>query len=243
VRQSAHGHRLIRKEEEMLFTKSQIRKCSGERSVAKEDGMNSEKMSDKNGSIGILRTIRSIAGVRVAALSVLVVAFSATAMASCGDSLSAMAAAAASVRNQSQVSQSSLQNGSAAASDNAVNTSIVGLWHIRFQVGDQTIQEAFQIWNTGGTEVHNPNVDPRSGSICLGVWKEKAPRTFRLTHRVWSYDVSGNFLGTINLTETLVLGDRGNTHSGSFTLDFYDPSGNFLFEVPGSVIGERISIN
>jgi len=227
----------------MRFTKSEIRKSSGERSVAKEDGMNSKKMSGKNASSGILRTILSIAGVRVAALSVLVVAFSATAMASCGDSLSAMAAAAASVSSQSQVSQSSVQNGSAAASDNTVNTSIVGLWHIRFQVGDQTIQEAFQIWNTGGTEVHNPNVDPRSGSICLGVWKEAAPRTFKLTHRVWSYDVSGNFLGTINLTETLVLGDRGNSHNGSFTLDFYDPSGNFLFEVPGTVVGERISIN
>ena len=227
----------------MWFTKSEIRKCGGERSVAKEDGMNWRKMADKKGSIGILRTIHNIAAVRVAALSVLVVAFSATAMASCGDSLSAMAAAAASVRNQSQVSQSSVQNGSAAASDNAVNRSIVGLWHIRFQVGDQTIQEAFQIWNTGGTEVHNPNVDPRSGNICLGAWKEAAPGTFKLTHRVWSYDVNGNFLGTINLTETLVLGHKGNTHSGSFTLDFYDPSGNFLFEVPGNVIGERISVD
>ena len=230
-------------EEEMRFTKSQVRKCGGERSVAKEDSMNWRKMADKKGSIGILRTIYNIAGVRVAALSVLVVAFSATAMASCGDSLSAMAAAAASVRGQSQVSQSSVQNGSGAASENAVNPSIVGLWHIRFLVGDQTIQEAFQIWNTSGTEVHNPNVDPRTGSICLGAWKEAAPRTFKLTHRVWSYDARGNFLGTINLNETLVLGDRGNTHNGSFTLDFYDPLGNFMFEVPGSVIGERISPN
>lgn len=225
----------------MRFTKSEIRKSSGERSVAKEDGMNSEKMSGKNASSGILRTILSIAGVRVAALSVLVVASSVTAMASCGDSLNAMAAAAASVRSQPLGSLSSVQNGSGAASDNTVNPSIVGLWHIRFQVGDQTIQEAFQIWNAGGTEVHNPNVDPRSGNICLGAWKEAAPRTFKLTHLVWSYDTSGNFLGTINLNETLVLGDRGNTHNGSFTLDFYDPLGNFMFEVPGSVIGERIS--
>jgi len=206
--------------------------------------MNWRKMADKKGSIRMLRMIHNIAGVRVAVLSVLVVAFSATAMASCGDSLSAMAAAAASVRSQSPASQLSVKNGSAAAaSDNAVNTSIVGLWHVRFQVGDDTIQEAFQIWNAGGTEVHNPNVDPRTGNICLGAWKEAAPRTFKLTHRVWSYDESGNFLGTINLNETLVLGDKGNTHSGSFTLDFYDPSGNFMFEVPGIAIGERISIN
>src|SRR3989442_10547906 len=194
-------------------------------------------------AIEILRGIHRLTGVRAAVLSVLVVAFSATAMAQCGDSLSAMAAAAASVRSQSQVSQSSVQNGSAAASDNAVNRSIVGLWHIRFQVGDQTIQEAFQIWNAGGTEVHNPNVDPRQGNICLGAWKEAAPRTFKLTHRVWFYDVSGNFQRTCNLSETLVLGDRRNTHSGTFTLDIYDPAGNLVGEVPGTVVGERISPN
>ena len=227
----------------MWFTKSEIRKCGGEGSVAKEDGMNWRKMAGKKASIGILRTIHNIAAVRIAALSVLVVALGATAKASCGDSLNAMAAAAATVRSQPLGSLSSVQNGSGAASENAVNPSIVGLWHIRFLVGDQTIQEAFQIWNTGGTEAHNPNVDPRTGSICLGAWKEAAPRTFKLTHRVWSYDASGNFLGTINLNETLVLGDRGNTHNGSFTLDFFDPLGNFMFEVPGSVIGERISPN
>jgi hypothetical protein len=205
--------------------------------------MNLRKIADKKDSIKMLRMIHNSAGVRVAVLSVLVVAFGATAMASCGDSFSAMATAAASVRNQSPASQLSVQNGSAAASDPAVNTSIVGLWHVRFQVGDQTIQEAFQIWNAGGTEAHNPNVDPRTGNICLGAWTEAAPRTYKLTHRVWSYDTSGNFLGTINLNETLVLGDKGNTHSGSFTLDFYDPSGTFMFEVPGSAIGERISPN
>ena len=204
--------------------------------------MNWRKMAD-TGSNGKVGTIYNIAGVRVVALSVLVVAFSATAMAQCGASLTAMAASAASVRSQSQVSESAVQNKSAAASDNAVNVSIVGLWHIRFLVGDQQIQEAFQIWNTGGTEVHNPNVDPRTGNVCLGAWEEAAPHTFKLTHRVWSYDVSGNFLGTINLTETLILGNKGNTHTGSFKLDFYDPSGNFLQEVPGSVSGERISVN
>jgi hypothetical protein len=210
----------------MWFTKSRVRKMAG-----------------NMGSIGILKTIHNITGVRVATLLVLVVAFSASAMAQCGASLTAMAASAASVRSQSRVSESAVQNKSAAASDNAVNVSIVGLWHIRFLVGDQQIQEAFQIWNTGGTEVHNPNVDPRTGNVCLGAWEEAAPRTFKLTHRVWMYDTSGNFQGTGHLSETLVLGDRGNTHSGSFTLDFYDPSGNFLFGVPGTVVGERISVN
>jgi hypothetical protein len=192
----------------------------------------------------ILRRVHAIPGVRVAALSVLVAAFSATAMAQCGDSLKAMAAAAVSMQSQSQASQSFVKSQSSAAGDNAVNTSIVGLWHIRFLIGDQQIQEAYQIWNAGGTEVHNPNVDPRQGNVCLGAWREAAPQTFKLTHRVWLYDTSGNFQAVGYLSETLTLADRGNTHSGTFTLDLYDLSGNFLVHAAdGTVVGERISPN
>lgn len=219
--------------------------------------MNRRNMADNKWRNGLLKTIHSIRGVRSAAsavlmVAVLMVALNATAKAQCGDSLSTMASSAASIRSQPQVSQSSQRHAfsegkslaaePATASDNAVNTSIVGLWHIRFLVGDQQIQEAFQIWNVGRTEVHNPNVDPRNGNVCLGTWEEAAPQTFKLTHRVWNYE-DGVFHGTIHLNETLVLGNRGNTHSGSFTLDFYDPSGNFLFEVPGTVVGERISVH
>ena len=180
--------------------------------------------------------------VKFAACMVLVIGLSTRASASCGDSLAAMAAAAASVHSQSGSQSSPMQQGTASSSDGAVNPSIVGLWHTRFMVGDQTIQEAFQAWNTGGTEIHNPNVDPRGGSVCLGVWTTVAPRGYKLAHRVWSYDTNGNFLGTIHLTEMLTLGDNGNTHSGSFVSDFYDPSGNFLFEVAGNVKAERISV-
>jgi len=38
-------------------------------------------------------------------------------------------------------------------------------------------------------------------------------------------------------------GDRGNTHSGTFTLDIFDPVGNLVAQVPGTVVGERISPN
>jgi hypothetical protein len=176
--------------------------------------------------------------VRFAACMVVAAGLSASALASCGDSLSAMAAAAASVHSQSR----SIQPNSASAGDHA-GKSMVGLWHIEFTVGDQTIQEAYQLWNAGGTEVHNPNIDPRGGDVCLGVWKRAPHGAFKLAHRVWSYDTNGNFLGTIHLSETVTVGQDGNTHSGSFTSDFYDPSGNFVNEVTGNVTGERISVD
>ncbi|PYX32024.1 MAG: hypothetical protein DMG80_08850 [Acidobacteria bacterium] len=177
--------------------------------------------------------------VKLAACMILLVGISAVASASCGDSLSAMAASAAA----SQIQTRPIQNKSHSEAPGGARTSIIGLWHIQFKVGDQTIQEAFQLWNAGGTEVHNPNVDPRSGNVCLGVWRHAKNNAFKLAHRVWSYDANGNFMGTIHLSETLTLGNNGQTHSGTFTLDFFDPSGNFQFEVPGNVIAERISVD
>src|SRR6266516_3369623 len=123
--------------------------------------------------------------VKFAACMVLVVGLSASALASCGDSLSAMEAGAASVHSQSRP----MQQNSQSAGDNS-GKSMVGLWHIQFTVGGQTIQEAYQLWNAGGTEGHNPNVDPRGGSVCLGVWKHASHGAYKLAHRVWSYDTS-----------------------------------------------------
>src|SRR5258708_2136060 len=85
------------------------------------------------------------------------------------------AGAFASIHSQSR----STQHGAQSQVQGRVAPSIVGLWDIRFVVGGQTIQEAYQLWNIGGTEIHNPNVDPRSGNVCLGVWRGAQGRLTR----------------------------------------------------------------
>jgi hypothetical protein len=167
---------------------------------------------------------------------VLVVGLSASAIASCGDSLTAMAAAAA---GQSLP----LQQGARSLEQNLKGPSVVGLWYVEFTVNGAVIQTAYQLWNAGGTEIHNPNVDPRGGNVCLGVWKAVGHGVYRLTHRVWNYDTNGNFLGTVHLTETITLGKGGSAHCGTLALDFYDPSGNFLMELDGTVTGTRIPVD
>ena len=184
-----------------------------------------------------MKTTHPLNFVKFAACMLLLVALSASASASCGDSLSAMAALAASVHSQSRP----MQQNSQSAGDNS-GKSIVGFWHTQFIVGDQALQDAYQIWNVGGTEVHNANVDPRGGFVCLGAWKRFPHGVFKLVHRALQYDTNGTFLGTIHLSETLTLGNSGNTHSGSFKLDFYDPNGHFLMKVTGNVTGKRISV-
>jgi len=113
----------------------------------------------------IMKPTQPLNFVKIAACIVLAVGLGASAFASCGDSLAAMAAGAAAVVSQSHP----MQQHSPSSSTNAVNPSIVGLWHIEFSVGDQTIQEAYQLWNVGGTEVHTPNVDPRTVTSAWGV--------------------------------------------------------------------------
>lgn len=172
--------------------------------------------------------------------TVLVIGLSVSAFASCGDSLSAMAAAAPGFSRPVQQGQHSSQPASKADSG---STSIVGLWYIEFTIDGNAIQTAYQLWNAGGTEVHNPNVDPRTGNVCLGVWKRAAgSNTYTLAHRVWNYDSTGDWLGTINLSETVTVGKGGSSLGGTFTLDFYDTSGNFQMELAGDVTGERISV-
>jgi len=181
--------------------------------------------------------VKNLNFAKFATYIVLVIGLSASAFASCGDLLSAIASGRAGVAVQTHP----VQPDALASGEKGASSSIIGLWHIQFTVDGQTIQEAYQLWNKGGTEVHNPNVDPRSGDVCLGVWKHGPHGTYKLSHRVWNYDSNGNFLGTISLSETLTLGDGGATHSGSFALDFYDPSGAFLMEVDGEVTADRIT--
>jgi hypothetical protein len=189
--------------------------------------------------------MRAQAVVRIVLCATAVVAgATGTARASCGISdIPAATAAALSGRLSPPPSHAPAAG---PANGSGVEPSIIGLWHTTFSVdvdGSQVpIQEAFQLWNAGGTEVHNPNVDPRQGNVCLGVWAQVAPRAFKLTHRVWAWNTSGGFEGTLHLSETLTLGNGGYTFSGTFTLDVYDPSENLVAEIGGTATGERISV-
>jgi hypothetical protein len=191
----------------------------------------------------------------IGGLVTLLLTMAATANAQCGGSLDAMAASALSIqsRARSELISPFAPKGQNTAfmkadSDDDHNSSIVGLWHVQFnitppgQVDPITIQDAFQIWNTGGTEVHNPNMDPRGGSVCLGAWVENRG-TYRLAHRVWNHSTEGVFLGTINLTESVRLVDHGRGQTGNFSLDFFDPDGNPMppVHIEGAVVAERIS--
>lgn len=121
--------------------------------------------------------------------------------------------------------------------------SIVGMWHVYYSGPfPGGTQEAFQIFNAGGTEVHNPKADPRSGSLCLGTWIQKG-RNVKLTHRVWLWDPFGNYVGLGDLEVKITLGDRGNIQTGTLTMEIFFPDGSSTGPIPGTLTGERVSTN
>jgi hypothetical protein len=86
---------------------------------------------------------------------------------------------------------------------------------------------------------------PAPGNVCVGIWKQVAPRTFKLKHMTWNWDANGGFAGTFLLDVTLRLDRRGNSYMGTWVADSYDPDGTIIPELhaEGIARGTRISLN
>jgi hypothetical protein len=174
-------------------------------------------------------------------LSALVTVLNSQAKAQCFGSPDQWLAAGASVK--SNAISTRLKNPVTAdfMGDEGTIPSIVGLWHVHylgqaFPGGDL---EAYQIFNTGGTEVHNPNAP--SNGVCLGAWVQTA-RSVKLTHRVWLYTPTGEFVGVGHLEVNITLGDKGTTQTGTLTMQLFDLAGNpFTPMIPGTLTGERVN--
>jgi hypothetical protein len=125
----------------------------------------------------------------------------------------------------------------------AYPASIVGLWNITFTSGGEVIDVAFDAWHSDGTEILNDYTNPIEGNVCLGVWVQTGPRTYKLKHPSWSFDTSGKLLGTVIIGEKVTVSPDGNSFSGSYTYDVYDISGKFQIEYTGQVKATRITPN
>ena len=80
--------------------------------------------------------------------------------------------------------------------ENSNNSSIVGLWHTTFVSGGLVWDEAFEQWHSDGTELAIDNaVPPLLGNVCVGVYKQSGPRTFKLRHVTWNWDPKRRTVG------------------------------------------------
>lgn len=140
---------------------------------------------------------------------------------------------------------------------------IVGMWRFNF-VSDGNaypvpipfgapIDFGTQQWHDDGTEfIISGNRAPSSGDVCMGVWEQTGPRTYRMKHLALAYVSSDSlppvspatFLGPAIMRETVVLSPSGKSFEGTFTIDQYAKDEMTLIEhISGRVTAHRFTVD
>jgi hypothetical protein len=128
---------------------------------------------------------------------------------------------------------------------------IVGLWRMNliaegdsafgFKDGD-IFDAGISQWHGDGTELLNSSRVPDTQSFCMGIWKKTSRLHYRLNHFAKSWQ-NGVFLGPAQIQEEVVVGEDGNSLSGTWTVDQYDTSGNLLAHLAGKIEAKRLTVH
>lgn len=152
---------------------------------------------------------------------------------------SVMAAQAASP--QTRDTEDAVASNKQALLSEAQPVSIVGLWQITFYYEGQPVDVGFDVWHSDGTELLNDTPPPATGNVCVGVWTQTGPVTYKLKHPSWTFDSNGNLTGTAVIRENVTLSPGGNKFTGTYTISYYDTSGNPTGSFNGLVQATRIT--
>ena len=123
--------------------------------------------------------------------------------------------------------------------------SIVGTWHVTYTTGGAPGGEAFIQWHSDGTEVINSGGhSPASANWCMGVWAQTGFLTYEFNHFPIAYNpTTGEIANYINIRGQIMLSPGGDSYTGTFTLDVYDPKGNHVDHLAGAVVATRLTVD
>jgi hypothetical protein len=135
--------------------------------------------------------------------------------------------------------------------DESDRAGIVGLWKVKFVSKGNTgigipdgapLDQGYATWHSDGTEIMNSGRAPKTGSFCMGVWKQTGRSSYKLNHFALSWDPTGTTLiGPTNIREEIALDGSENSYSGTVTFDQYDTEGHLLVHISGVVSAQRIT--
>jgi len=138
----------------------------------------------------------------------------------------------------------------------AIFASPVGMWNVQFVAkGDAghnppipdgaLVDFGYVQWHSDGTEIMNSGTHaPASQNFCLGVWGRTGPFAYEVNHFALSYDpASGALAAKVNIREQITLDPKGNSYSGTFAIDVYDPvSEDQVDHVVGDILATRVTL-
>jgi hypothetical protein len=132
--------------------------------------------------------------------------------------------------------------------------SIVGMWKVQLISKGNTshnpsipdgalIDFAYIQWHGDGTDIQNSAGVP-GGGFCLGVWGQTGFLTFERNHFAIAFNpTSGAVANYVNLRDQNTLSPSGDSYTGTFTEDIYDPKGNHVDHLAGTVVATRITVD
>jgi hypothetical protein len=148
----------------------------------------------------------------------------------------------------------------------SVAHSIVGMWNVTFVsdgVPPNPVPEGVMTdfgtvqWHDDGTELMiSGGRAPSEGDVCMGVWEQIGPFTYKLKHIALAWvsedtppsmggpgPTPAQFLGPAMISETVTLNKSRDGYSGPFTIDQYDDKNQLLVHISGTVTGTRVTVN
>lgn len=132
------------------------------------------------------------------------------------------------------------------------SASIAGMWKVQLISKGNTshnpsipdgalIDFGYTQWHSDGTEIQNSAGVP-GGGFCLGVWGQTGFLTFELNHFPIAFNGS-TVAAYINIREQVTLSPSGDSYTGTFTEDVYDPKGNHVDHLAGTVVATRMTVD
>jgi len=142
--------------------------------------------------------------------------------------------------------------GALAISTNAKKGTIVGSWLLTVNIpGNAPPFDSFNaLWALTGDGIlvssaqgdTAPTPFP-SNTSAYGAWAQTGENKFAATFLSILYDgQTGQNMGRFKLRQTMILNDAGDTWSGPFRLNVYDPNGNLVATVDGTAQAKRIKV-
>jgi hypothetical protein len=150
--------------------------------------------------------------------------------------ISAQAACGVPMGNSKQIKLSAIKKPTKPHAD-----SIVGFWQVSLIVGGQTVLQTMKSWHSDGTEFDNADLPPTVGNVCQGVWVSTGLRKVHNRHIGWTFDSSSNPSGYFVEIEDDKVARDGNSYKGPFDQKFYDPDGNLVNELQGTISATRVT--
>jgi hypothetical protein len=137
------------------------------------------------------------------------------------------------------------------ANQQNVGGGIVGFWKVKFiaegnaggPLDGTVIDNGFAQWHSDGTEIMNSSKPPVTSSFCLGVYQKSGPSSYQLNHFALGFDASSNFIGPVQIQESVTVNKKNDQYTGTFTIDQYDPMGNPLGHVAGNITATRVTVD